>query len=64
MVVVNATQDNSDRKKLLEAQLNIGKDCTPEQRAAVIDLMKHKHDVFTLTDQELGETELVEHSMT
>ena len=28
----------------------------------MIGLMKHKNDVFTLADQELGETDLVEHS--
>jgi len=45
--------DNSDRKKLLEAQLDIGKHCTPEQKVAMISLMIKKHDVFSLTDKEL-----------
>ena len=29
----------------------------------MIDVMKHKHDVFALTDKKLGETDLVEYSV-
>jgi len=61
VAVVNV--NDSDRKKLLEAQLDIGKHCTPEQKAAMINLMMKRHDVFALTDKELGETSLVEHSI-
>jgi len=59
VAVVNA--DNGDRKKLLEAQLDIGKHRTSKQKAAMINLMIKKHNVFALTDKELEETNLVEH---
>jgi len=53
----------SDHGKRLEAQLDIGKDCSPEERATLVQLMKKKQGVFALTDKELGQTDLVEHSI-
>ena len=54
---------NGDRENLLKTQLTVGRNCTPDQRVAIINLMKKKLDVFALTDKELGETDLVEHSI-
>ena len=54
---------NGDCKMLLEAQLDIGQDCTPEQRAAMVKLMKNRHKVFALSDKDLGETDSVEYSI-
>ena len=34
--------ENGDREKLLEVQLDIGKDCTPEQRAVMVELINEE----------------------
>ena len=53
----------ASRGQQLEAQLDIGEKCTTEQRAAIVQLMKERQGVFALTDSELGQTDLVEHSI-
>lgn len=53
----------SERGKKLEFKLNISNSCSSEERKVLIELMKQKQEVFALTENELGETELVEHSI-
>ena len=52
-----------ERRKELETRLEISKGCLPEERKALIQLMILKHSVFALTEKELGQTDLVEHSI-
>ena len=52
-IVAVVSTKNGDREKLLKAQLDIGEDCTPEQRAAMVKLMKKRHNVFALSNKEL-----------
>ena len=53
----------SDREKQLEGQLDIGEECTKAQKASLVQLLKQKQGVFALTDNELGHTDVVEHSI-
>ena len=55
---------SSDRRKELVNRLEIGKGCLPAQRKALIQLVARKHGVFALSEKELGETDLIEHSIT
>ena len=50
-----------ERKTQLEEQLQIGDDCTVEEQDTLKQLLLDSHQVFALTDEELGETDLVEH---
>ena len=57
MVVVILMQ----RKTQLKEQLWIGDDCTVEDQDTLRQLLLDRHQVFALTDEALGETDLVEH---
>ena len=50
-----------ERKTQLKEQLRIGDDCTVEDQDTLRQLLLDRHQVFALTDEELGETDLVEH---
>ena len=50
-----------ERKTQLKEQLQIGDDCTAEDQDTLRQLLLDRHQVFALTDEELGETDLVEH---
>ena len=50
----------NQRKVKLETQLVIGGACSEEQCGRFKQLLVSKHDVFALSDSELGETNLVE----
>ena len=43
--------------------MSIGKECNTEDRAAVLDMILANHCTFALSDQELGETDLMEHDI-
>ena len=60
---VCSVQMTSEWEQELEARLNIGKDCSPNERKAPVQLMNSKHGVFALSDEQLGQTDLVEHSI-
>ena len=60
---VNSDGLSSDRRKELVNRLEIGKGCLPAQRKALIQLVARKHGVFALSEKELGETDLIEHSI-
>ena len=46
----------------LKEQLKIGETCV-EDRQALLELLSEKHQIFALSDTELGETDLVGHSV-
>ena len=54
---------SSERRKDLESRLAIGTGCSTEERKALIQLMIRKNNVFALTEKELGQADLVEHSI-
>ena len=60
---VCSVQVTSEWEQELEARLNIGKDCSPNERKALVQLINGKQGVFALSDEELGQTDLVEHSI-
>ena len=50
-----------ERKTQLKEQLQIGDNCTVEDQDTLRQLLLDRHQVFALTEEELGETDLVEH---
>ena len=50
-------------QKELSSRLVYGEHCTLEERKSLQQLLCAKHDVFALTDQELGELDLIEHKI-
>ena len=50
------------RHDQLKEQLQIG-ECTNEDKQALLQMLYSHHQVFALSDSELGETDLVEHSI-
>ena len=58
----NVKEDKTDqRRKKLQRQLVFGDGCPEDERQRVIDCLMSVEQVFALSDDELGETELVEH---
>ena len=53
----------NQRKLALENQLEIGGACSEEECGRFTQLLLSKHDVFAMSDTELGETNLVEHTI-
>ena len=49
------------RKTHLKEQLRIGDDCTVKDQDTLRQLLLDRYQVFALTDEELGETDLVDH---
>ena len=47
----------------LVSRLQIGKSCTKRQVSQIQELLCKYHDVFALTDSELGDTDIVTHSI-
>ena len=47
-------------QKELSSRLAYGEHCTLEERKSLQQLLCAKHDVFALTNQELGELDLIE----
>ena len=60
---IDASETPRERKEDLESRLAIGTSCSAEERKALTQLMVQKSNVFALTDKELGQTDLVEHSI-
>ena len=61
---VNQGEIPNERRKELETRLDIGKGCSSEERKTLIHVVSQKHSVFALTEEELGQTDLIEHSIT
>ena len=51
------------RQKELSSRPVYGEHCTLEERKSLQQLLCAKHDAFALTDQELGEVDLIEHKI-
>ena len=56
-------EEVSTRKSRLESQLILGNSCSSEEQRQLKELLLLKHDSFAIYDEELGETDLVEHSI-
>ena len=54
--------DLSVREKQRETQLDIGQHCSMEQKATLVQLLKQKQEAFALSNNEVGQTDIVEHS--
>ena len=64
--VVRVCQPNSqvaERLKELQAQLQVGKTWSKRERTQLTELLLKFQDVFALSDKELGETNVVSHSI-
>jgi len=61
VATVSGGEDSCQRRDLLEEQLCIGEHCSTEDRAALTGVVLANHHSFALSDDELGETNLVEH---
>ena len=61
--VINQGADDhlAERKERLQLQLVVEKGCSFEEPSILLQKLLDKHKVFALPDQELGETDLVEH---
>ena len=60
VAVVSDSSIPSQQKRQLEEQLCIG-ECNVEDRATLQKVILLNHDIFALSNEELGETNLVEH---
>ena len=61
---VDSTQTTSDgkvRREELQRQLDVGNNCAEEERMSLFECLLSLHHIFALTDEELGQTGLVEH---
>ena len=56
-----ATSDGQVRREELQRQLYVGNNCAEEERMSLIECLLSLNHIFALTDEELGETGLVEH---
>ena len=54
---------DKDRWKELTDRLQIGKSCSKRQVSLIQQLLCKYHNVFALNDSELGETDVVTHSI-
>ena len=64
--VVRVCQTNNvskSRCQELGSQLQIGNACDEEEKLKVKELLLQYHDIFALCDEELGETDIVTHSI-
>jgi len=57
------TPESLERQNRLREQLVIGDGCQEGERQAFIQMLCVRHNVFALSDAELGETDLVEHQI-
>ena len=55
--------DSKDRQKLLQEQLKIGDAINEAQKKELAELLLRQGEAFALTDEDLGETSIVEHSI-
>ena len=60
---VDSGEETKERAKQVEARLSIGKNCSPAERKALVQLMIQNQGVFALTEKELGQTDLVERTI-
>jgi len=51
------------RQEVLSSRLVYGERCTPEERKSLQELLCARHDVFALTDLELGDVDIIEHKI-
>ena len=58
-----ANQEVSERQLVLQAQLQVGDHLSEQERKNLQDVLLAFSDVFALTDEELGEMDLVTHSI-
>ena len=56
-------EEIKQRKEELKAQLIIGKTCSEEEQIQLAELLLSRHDSFAMSDTELGETDIVEHTI-
>jgi len=61
--VCTANQEVSERQLVLQVQLQVGGHLSEQERKNLQDVLLTFSDVFALTDEELGETNLVTHSI-
>ena len=54
---------SDERKKLLQQQLKIGDAVNEAQKKELVKLLLRQGEAFALTDEDLGETDIVEHSI-
>ena len=58
---INSSEEQLQGRK--NQQLNVGNECSSDERNSLLQLLLEKHQVFALSDEELGETDLVEHQI-
>ena len=58
-----ANQEVSERQLVLQVQLQVGGHLSEQERKNLQDVLLTFSDVFALTDEELGETNLITHSI-
>ena len=59
VAIVSDGNEQDQQKRVLREEVSIGK----EDRAAVLDMILANHCTLALSDQELGETDFVEHNI-
>ena len=61
--ISSSAEQLQGRKRHIEQHLNVGNECSHNERNSLLQLLLEKHQVFALSDEELGETDLVEHQI-
>ena len=62
-VLLCQARTEAERSAEVKKQLQLGLDLTPQERDQMETMLLTQSDVFTLTDEELGETDFVSHSI-
>jgi len=60
---VSQNSEVEHRQTELCFQLSVGDVCTTEEKTRLLQLLMNRHQVFALSDSELGETDLVQHKI-
>lgn len=63
VATLGSGDDASQRRNQLEGQLYISEDWNEEDRAALLGMILPNHSTYALSDDELGETSLIEHTI-
>ena len=60
---VSQNSEVEHRQTELCSQISVGDVCTTEEKTRLFQLLMARHQVFALSDSELGETDLVQHKI-
>ena len=63
VAAVSDASEQEQRKQTLGEEVSIKKECSAKDRSTLLDIILANHCTFALSDEDLGETDLVEHDI-